>query len=155
MIIFVLDNHRWQGEGINPKCSLGTHFWGALNNECTPQCAEQRSPQGTWCCSLLTHGHCWNRPSTNPVQTHLLCCFQHQAKQGTCQELVGMVHSHDTACAALLQRYWSCKDFSPVLGRSKRIYYKATKKTPGLQTCPARNGFLPWINKHVLLTWWR
>lgn len=99
---FVPGKDRCQGEGIIPRCSLGTHFWVAVSNGCTPKCAEQRSPQGTWYCCLPTHGHCWERPRTNPVETHLLCCFWLQAKQGMCQELVGTVHT-GSARAALLQ----------------------------------------------------
>lgn len=124
-----------------------------------PKCAEQRSPQGTWYCCLPTHGHCWERPSTNPVEIHLLCCFWHQAEQGRVSG-AGWDGPHPQYCPcsspAVLAEVLKLLDFSPVLGRSLRINYKATKKKiPGLQTCPARNGFLLWTNKHVLLTRWR
>lgn len=89
----------------------------------------KRSPQGTWYCCLPTCGHCSERLSTNPVETHLLCCFWHLAKQGMWQELVGNG-----------PQLWYCPCSSSVV-------LAEVLKLPGFQSCP-RQKFRNWLESY-------
>lgn len=141
----------WVSRGsINPRCSSGTRFWVPVSDGYTPKCAEQRSPQGTWYCCLPTHGH---KPSRNPSVVLLLVPGKAGDVSGAGWD--GPQPQYCLCSSPAVLAEIEAAGISVLSWAKLKNWLQSHQKTPGLQTCPARNRFLPWTNKHVLLTRWR
>lgn len=128
---FVLGKHKYQGEGTNPRCCLGTYFWVAVSNGLRTKVCRAEVTSGDL---VLLFAHSWtllreaqHKPSRNPSVVLLLA----PGKAGNVSG-AGWDGPQPQYCPcsspAVLAEVLKLLDFSPVLGRSLRINYKATKK---------------------------